>query len=267
MRRSCGRLTIGFMALHAQQQRAIGKSRGRTIRESTFRRIRQLADFEYRGEKVYFFDFPKNYGSPVSPAWCITADHLVIGMYPQTIKAYLDRRAAGDEKQHQSGGASGLHSLADVPEVAADFNGGSSPTVLTYVDTPSLFKLTYPVVQVAAQYGFAELQSRGLELNLSMLPSASAILPHLKPDVTSITSSNDGIRIDSRGSLPMQTAAIPAAALFGLRSAPMARGAAGANASMNNLKEISLAIMNYADHNHSLPAAVVRSKDGKPLLS
>ena len=52
-----------------------------------------IADCQYRGQKIYFLNFGQA-ASPVAPAWCITDDHVVFGLFPQTIKAYLDRQAA-----------------------------------------------------------------------------------------------------------------------------------------------------------------------------
>lgn len=47
----------------------------------------------------------------------------------------------------------------------------------------------------------------------------------------------------------------------------LARGAAGQSQSMNNLKQIALAMHNFHDANGKFPAAAIQSKDGKPLLS
>jgi prepilin-type processing-associated H-X9-DG protein len=45
------------------------------------------------------------------------------------------------------------------------------------------------------------------------------------------------------------------------------REAAGRVETQNNLKQISLALINYADSNRQMPPAVVYDKDGKPLYS
>ena len=78
-----------------------------------------IEEFEYRGQKINFLNFHNiNAGSPVAPAWAITADHVVVGLYPQTIKAYLDRQAsmAAGAKPAAADGQ-GKQSLADLPEI------------------------------------------------------------------------------------------------------------------------------------------------------
>ena len=174
-----------------------------------------IADCEYRGQKIYFLNFPQQAGSPVALSWCITEKHLVFGLYPQTIKAYLDRQAAVSSDKPSIPAGSKHASLASLPEVAAQFSGGSAPTVLVYQDTPSLFKLMYPLLQVGAEYGFSAMQANGIDLNISILPSASSLLPHLTPGVTSVTSSNDGIQIESHGTLPIGSLELTSLVLFG----------------------------------------------------
>lgn len=211
---------------------------------------------DYRSQKIYFINFPQQDGSPVSPSWCITDKHFVFGLYPQTIKAFLDRQSAG-----------GKTSLASVPEIGQQFTAGTTPTLIVYQDTPNLFKLMYPLMQIGAQYGFAGLQASGFDVNISSLPSASSILPHLTPSVTSIASTKDGVQIQSQGTLPM--GAMGLAALLpavGVRTVA-ARQAAGQAQAMNNLKQIGLAMHNHLSASKAFPAAFNTGKDGKPLLS
>jgi hypothetical protein len=228
-----------------------------------------IADFEYRGQKINFLNFHNiNAGSPLAPAWAITADKIVFGLYPQTIKAYLDRQAsmAAGAKPAAVDGQS-KQSLADLPEIAKLFAGGSAPRVIAYQDTPNLFKTIYPLLQVGAEFGFAAAQQNGVDLNISVLPSAASIVPHLTPNVCSIQSTPDGIRIDSHGSLSLGGGMLPVATALLLPATRSARGAAGENASMNNLKQIGLAMLDYEDMHHVLPPAYIADKDGKPLLS
>ena len=70
-------------------------------------------------------------------------------------------------------------------------------------------------MQVGAEYGFSAMQANGIDLNISILPSTNSVLPHLTPSVTSITSSKDGIQIESHGSLPMGSLGLTPLIVFG----------------------------------------------------
>lgn len=167
-----------------------------------------ILETEYYGQKIFFLNFVGQ-ESPVAPAWCITDKYLIVSLFPQTIKANLERQS----------GTTGKRSLAEVPVVAKQL-GGSGPSVLAYQDTPGLFKLSYPLVQIFVQFACSELQRQGIDLNVSMLPNARAIAPHLLPRVGTVRLTNEGIRLESHGSLPIGIGSLPLVAMpVGLFSA------------------------------------------------
>ena len=223
-----------------------------------------ISESEFRGQKIFFLNFVGEQ-SPFSPAWCITEKQIVFGLFPQTIKAYLQRESG-------SGAAvslgTGKKSLANVPEVAELFASGGAPTVLSYQDTPNTFKFVYPLAQFFAQFAFSELQHQGIDLDMSILPNARAIMPHLKPNVFTVQSTKNGIRLETRGTLPTGMGGLPlAAAGFLLPATAAARAAAERTQSMNNLKQISLGLLNFEDQHHTFPPAFMADKNDKPLLS
>ena len=55
---------------------------------------------------------------------------------------------------------------------------------LAYQDSQDLFRTAYPYLQILAQMGFSELQREGLDVDISMSPSARDISKHLGGDVT-----------------------------------------------------------------------------------
>ena len=202
--------------------------------------------------------------SPVSPAWCITDSQLVIGLFPQTIKAYLQRQPAGGAAASAAGRKT---SLAVTPEVAALFSSGSAPAFIGYEDTPNTFRFAYPLAQVFAEFAFSGLQQEGIDLDISILPNARAIKPHLKPSTFSVQSTSEGIRLEAHGTLPSGLEALPLAASVLLPATFTARQAAQRVQSMNNLKQLSLALLNFEAAEKSFPPAFDSDKDGKPLLS
>jgi len=188
--------------------------------------------------------------------WCLTEKELVFSLSPQSIEAYLSPPA-------------GFKSLAQSPEVAKLFTGDAGPTTVFYWNTQQTYNELYPMLPVVA----AMLQPRGINLNLSLLPPQTAIGPHLTPLVSSVRRTKSGIEITERSPLPGLgiTQSEPIAfALFGamrMESATTSLEPAQRAASINNMKQIMLAMHVYHDANKRFPPAYKADKEGKPLLS
>jgi len=147
----------------------------------------QIEEFEFAGEKIYFLNVRGEV--PFAPAWCLTETELIGALFPQNIKAYLSR-------------SEDIKPIATVPEVAGLFEDGSGPVALVYADTPEMFDLVYPLVPFFAQVVFGELAREGIDINVSILPSAKSIRRHLRPDVTVLRRNEAGIELTSRQSVP-----------------------------------------------------------------
>jgi len=215
----------------------------------------QVRQFEFAGKEVFFLtnlddDFP------LTPSWCLTERELIVALFPQNIKAYLSR---GDDYQ----------SLAEAPPVAELLASDAGPTMLAYQNTRELFELFYPIVQIAAHMASYELTREGLDIDISLLPSANAMGPHLRPGVTAVRQTGAGIEVLSRQTLPGGNigATAPIAVGVAVPAVLEARKAARRVQSMNNLKQIAVATLNYESVTNTFPAAYNTDKDGKPLLS
>jgi hypothetical protein len=127
-------------------------------------------------------------GIPLAPSWCLTDKQLIVALYPQSIKALLARTTAEG-------------SLADVPAVAAALKEG--PVALGYQDTPALFRTFYPFLQALAPMAAHELNRAGMRVDASLLPSARAIYPHLRPSVQVLVRRDNGIVSISRQTVPV----------------------------------------------------------------
>ncbi len=167
----------------AQAERFARPDGGRMRRHVT------IKNFTYAGQKVYYLNFVGEV-YPLAPAWCLTDDELIIATFPSHVKAYLSR-------------ADGAKSIADNPRIARLLAADRGPMMIGYQDTKAMFQLAYPILQFAAQFGFSELQREGVDLNISMLPSAASISKHLTPDVSSVTLTDAGIELVSRQTLPI----------------------------------------------------------------
>ena len=149
-----------------------------------------IADFEFRGNQIHFVNFVGE-PVPVAPAWCITDKELIVSLSPQTLKAHLSRKADAG-------------SLADVPAVKALFNDSKGPKYVGYADTASIAQTLYPLVQFGFQAISSAVQREGIPLDVSIFPSAAAILPHLESTVSSARMTSDGLLMVRRGTLPME---------------------------------------------------------------
>jgi hypothetical protein len=158
-----------------------------------------IKHFEFAKQTIYFFNFvgPE---SPVSPAWCVTDKELIVSLFPSHIKSYLTRGAT-------PGTSAG--SLADVPEVKAALAEGNGPTMIGYYDAKEIFKTAYPLLQFAAQFATSAMQREGIDVDISMLPSAAAIGRHLRPGVSTMRRTEHGLELVTRQTLPMNLGPLP----------------------------------------------------------
>jgi hypothetical protein len=122
---------------------------------------------------------------------------------------------------------------------------------------------------MVAQVALSELQREGIDLNVGILPSARTIGRHLRPTVGAMCRTEAGIEFVTRQTVPggnaIATAPVSVALL--LPAVQSARAAARRTHSMNQLKQIGLALHMHHDRHKTFPPAYVADEDGKPLLS
>ncbi len=215
----------------------------------------RIEECEFAGQRVYFVNARQN-KFPLAPAWCLTENELIVATLPQNVKAYLSR-------------TDGHRPLATAPTVAELFESGDGPVAVSYINTPRLFELLYPLVPMVAQSAMSQLPRQGIDINVSILPSAPAIGRHLRPGVAALRRTDSGFEVINRQSLPGGSigVAVPIAAGVLLPALSSARRAARRVSSASNLKHISLSLHNYHSVHKTLPPAYTTDKDGKPLLS
>ncbi len=241
-----------FAATH---EKLVAMARGMLDRERNARGGPQIRQFEFAGQTVYVFDAGEE-EFPLAPSWCIAGEQLVVAPFPQNVKAFL---AHGSDHRP----------LSQVPQVAGLFADGQGPVVLTYIDTKALFDLFYSVVPIIGQAVSTQLKREGIDFDVSLLPSAGAIGRHLLPSVGAVRRTPAGIEVISRQTLPggNVVAVAPVSVALLLPAVQSARAAARRVTSMNNMKQIMLALLNYHSVHKKFPPAYATDADGNPTVS
>ncbi len=214
----------------------------------------KIMEREFQGEKIHYLIGENDF--IFAPAFCLTKEHLIFALNPQNIEAFLSH---GEDFQ----------SLATSPHVGPRMKMQGGPSVIVYQDTEKLFKMLYPFLPMAGQMASREFEREGVEFDISLLPSVGAIAPHLNPGLMTIARDRDGITWESRQSLPGGIAGVAAPITLGMMAPSIreARQTARRTQSMNNLKQLGLAMHSYHTANRHFPPAYSTDAEGKPLLS
>ncbi len=114
-----------------------------------------------------------------------------------------------------------------------------------------------------------ERQGGPLHVDPDMIPRADDLKPLLFPASLAIVSDKEGVRLVSREPIPSISSPAASGVLVALLlpAVQSAREAARRAQCVNNLKQIALAMHNYASANNVFPKPAITDKDGKPLLS
>ncbi len=167
-----------------------------------------VKEIEYAGQKIYFLNAIGE-DWVAAPAWCLTEDKLIVSLYPQMIKSMLDAKGRGEAKAGEG--------FADTSRVKQLFDGGRAPVFAGCLNMQALFQTGYPLLHGAATAACGEMQRDGMNIDVSMLPSMNAIVPHLGMDTTAVYRTPTGLMAENHSVIPSAPAGIAAqSTLFAL---------------------------------------------------
>jgi hypothetical protein len=127
-------------------------------------------------------------GTAIAPAMCISDREVVMTLNMPAMKAYLTRR------DHRS--------LATLPGVALALNDKNRPVALGYCNMPELFDSIYPWCSLFATALAGAAHQAKVDLDPTFWPSAPSIRRHLRPDITTVERTPNGLQLTCRYSLP-----------------------------------------------------------------
>ena len=203
----------------------------------------------YAEETIYSMTFPDVF---VEFSFCIKQDRIYIGMYPQAVMTAIkglptDEVLLNDMQVKKLNDSSFL-------------KGSTKLSGMVYADTKLQGQLTYPYMHLL-KTGVSTIFRR--QVNPEMiallegmeLPPARTVIRKIKPTMVLVRTSEHGIEIEARQTVPTNTVAIgiPVAVGMLLPAVGQVRTAARQTQSSNNLRQLALASLNYESVHQRLP--------------
>lgn len=204
-----------------------------------------VKDEEYKGSKISYMNF-SGLPVPIAPAWTVHEGRWILALYPQMVRATLDRLM--DKQAKTLVDNQGFRDAWKVlPQNATSMN---------YIDAARGVRHLYSFVLPVSQAAVAMGQGEGLTLDITALPSLATINKHVFPSVSAGANTPDGYLFRSYSAVPGAVASLgqatvlaPLGASILLPSLARARELSKRTVSAANLKGIGLAALTYAEDN------------------
>lgn len=216
----------------------------------------QLVEKQSQGRTVYSLEQPAFLGPGFQ--WCQIENRLYVAMDNSSIRTHLRKR------ERESG------RLIDDPWFKQMYEYGQSkewgnPIAFSHVDVVTVIELLVPV----AQTFLAGQEIPDFDFTIDDLPPVDVLTNGVNANVTMVFKAPDGFRIIERSTLPGTSSVAISGVMVGmlLPAVQQVRQAARRTTTMNNIRQLQLALLNYESTHGHLPPAYSTDPDGKPLLS
>jgi len=214
---------------------------------------------DYNQAQIFSMRFPYLL---TETAVCVKDNRFYVGLYPESVMA-----AIGDDSTRQP--------LLEQEQIArfkeSVFLKEAQLISFAYADLKAIMQNAHPFalfMKEALQMRYGPL---GRNQNLKALiggmqfPPARTLIRHLDSAMGFVRSDKSGIEIEIRQTVPTNFAGVAVPVLVGgfLPAVGGARSAAQETQSLNNLRQIGLACLNYESANMKFPGNTTKKRDGE----
>ncbi len=158
----------------------------------------------FHDRAIYTMQFRGLGGITLAPTFCITDKQLLVTLQPQTMRAHL-------RFLDQHGATFANRNDAVVPPNALGF---------AFVDSPTLMQTLWPLLPLMANRPLNDLRNTDVALDGGVIPSAAAVLPHVRPAFGVMRRTENALVAEMRHALSAAAPALTVAALWGLSQGP-----------------------------------------------
>jgi hypothetical protein len=137
-------------------------------------------------------------------------------------------------------------------------NGKPDHVAFSYGDVATSLTQSYPTLQMLLNMGAGGLSQQGIDFDPTTLPRPSVLKKYVASHVSSIRHAEDGLEFEAREVLPnvsITAAGGPVLIALLLPAVNAAREAARRNGSINNLRQLTLGLLNHESAHGRFPVA------------
>ncbi len=217
----------------------------------------EFSESEVNGCTIYSLEDKSEWGFMPDFTWSLANGEILISMDKSSLRRHLRREVMADDALVQDPWFS---QVFEQPRMDAE-----GPILVTSLNVKTIVQLGVPMLALMGEDMFPP----DFDFGLGDLPSTTALIRDMKPNISSVFRTPDGFEMIQRQTYPGGTpGTVAGAAAVGVIPAIFTvRRAASRMDSANRMRQLVIAMHNYHDSHRALPARYSKADDGTPLLS